>query len=81
MWETKGMQTVHVHGSTSETKRVTLADTVTMNGELLPQFLIFKGAQNGRIAKTKLGTFTEMGVYAMQRKAWMDKCMMTVRVE
>ena len=80
-WETKGVRTVHVHGSTSETKRATLAATVTMSGELLPPFLIFKGAQNGRIAKTELGTFPEMGFYAMQCKAWMDESMMSVWIE
>ena len=80
-WETKGVRTVHVRGSTSETKRATLAATVTMSGELLPPFLIFKGAQNGRIAKTELGTFPEMGFYAMQCKAWMDESMMSVWIE
>ena len=75
------MQTVHAPGSTSETKRATLAATVTMSGELLPPFLIFKGAQNGRIAKTELGTFPEMGFYAMQCKAWMDESMMSVWIE
>jgi hypothetical protein len=52
-----------------------------MSGELLPPFLIFKGAQNGRIAKTELGTFPEMGFYAMQCKAWMDESMMSVWIE
>ena len=33
--------------STSETKRATLAATVTMSGEVLPPLLIFKGKQMG----------------------------------
>ena len=44
-WETKGMQTVHVHGSTSEIKRAMLAATVTMNGELLSLFLFLRSTK------------------------------------
>ena len=47
-WETKGMQSVHVHISTSETKRATPTATVPMSGELILPFLIFKGVQNGK---------------------------------
>ncbi len=50
-WEKMGARTVHVLASTSETKRATLAATVTMGGELLPPLLIFKGSKNGRIEK------------------------------
>lgn len=58
-----------------ETKREMLAVTVTMSG-----LLIFKGAQNGRIANIKLTTFTEMGFYAMQ-KAGLDESLMVMCVE
>ena len=50
-WNKKGMRTIHVRASTTETKRATLAATVTMSGQLLVPLLIFKGAANGRIAK------------------------------
>ena len=43
MWDKKGVKTVHMQSSTSETKRATLAATVTMSGEVLPPLLIFKG--------------------------------------
>ena len=75
-WSEKGMRTVHIRASTSDTKRATLAATVTMSGDLLPPFLIFKGAENGRIATKELPTYPEMCCYAMQKKAWMDEAMM-----
>ncbi len=52
MWLEKGVHTVHVLSSTGETKKAMLAATITMNGELLPPLLIFKGSENGRIKKT-----------------------------
>ena len=52
-----------------------------MSGELLPPFLIFKGAKAGRIAKTILATFADMGFYAMQSKGWMGKAMMSMVIE
>ena len=75
-WSEKGMHTIHIRASTLDTKRAMLAATVTMNGNLLPPFLIFKGEQNGRIATKELPTFPEMCHYAMQKKAWMDEAMM-----
>jgi hypothetical protein len=76
-----GARTVHVLASTGETKRATLAATVTMSGELLPPLLIFKGSKNGRIDKNELPTFPQMGFYAVQKKAWMDESMMDVWIE
>ena len=75
-WSEKGMCKINIHASTSDTKRATLAATVTLNGNILPPFLIFKGEQNGRIATKELPTFPEMCHYAMQKKAWMDEAMM-----
>jgi len=72
-WETKGVRTVHVRGSTSETKRATLAATVTMSGEHLPPFLIFQGAQNGNILTH--------GNLRCPKKAWMDESMMRLWIE
>ena len=80
-WEKMGARTVHVLASTGETKRATLAATVTMSGELLPPLLIFKGSKNGRIDKNELPTFPQMGFYAVQKKAWMDESMMDVWIE
>jgi hypothetical protein len=46
MLEAIGLKSVQQRSSTSETKRITLAATVTESGKMLTVFLIFKGAQN-----------------------------------
>ena len=80
-WSEKGMQTIHIWASTSDTKRAMPAATVTMNRNLLPPLLIFKGEQNGRIASKGLPTFPEICCYAMQKKAWMDEPLMMKWIE
>ena len=47
---TRMSRPVHVRASTTDTKRVTVAATVTASGKMLPPFMIFKGAPNGCIA-------------------------------
>jgi hypothetical protein len=65
-----------VCSSTADTKRATLAATVTASGKLLKPMLIFKGQANGRIERNEFQTYPENCVYAMQPKAWMDEKMM-----
>ena len=77
----KGSKTIHVRASTSDTKRVTLAATVTGSGKMLPPMLIFKGATNGRIAKREFGTYPDSGHYSCQKKAWMDEDMMHLWID
>ena len=57
----KSNTTVQGRSSTSETKHVTLAVTVTVSRKLLMPFLIFKGQQNGRIAQCKFVTYPAAG--------------------
>ncbi len=45
MWDKKGVKTVLMQSSTSETKRATLVTTVTMS--VLPPLLIFKSKKMG----------------------------------
>ena len=66
-WSKKGLRIVYVCASTTKTKRAALTATVTMSGQLLILFIIFKGEANGRIAK-KDTTFAPMAVYAVQKK-------------
>jgi hypothetical protein len=80
-WEEKGVKTVNSRASTCDTKRATLAATVTMSGEVLLPLLIFKGAKNGRIEKYELPTLPPVCLYAVQKKAWMDESMMAVWIE
>ena len=71
--EVKGSKTIQVHASTTDTKRVTVAATVTASGKMLPPFMIFKGAPNGCIATREFRTYPAGGKYACQKKAWMYK--------
>jgi hypothetical protein len=77
----KGSKTINVRTSTSDTKRATLAATVTASGKLLTPFLIFKGKTDGRIATKELQTYPEECIYACQQKAWMDEAMMNVWID
>ena len=70
-----------MHASTSETKRATLAATVTMSGQLLLPLLIFKGQQNGQIAKKEIPTLPPIRICGVQKKAWMDESMMSLWIE
>jgi hypothetical protein len=45
--EKKGVKTIHVQISMTDTKRATLATTVMRSGKLLTPFLIFKGKADG----------------------------------
>jgi hypothetical protein len=75
MLNLKGIKTVQGRSSTSDTKRVTLAVTVTASGKLLTPFLIFKGQENGCIAQCKFVTYPAAGKYACQPKAWMNNAL------
>jgi hypothetical protein len=74
--EKKEVWTIHVRLSTTDTKRATLAATVTVGGKLLKPMLIFKGQANGRIECYEFPTYLVNYIYAMQPNAWMDEKMM-----
>ncbi len=77
-WEAKGVKTVHTQSSNFEIKRATFAATVTMSGEVLPRFLIFRGKQNGQIEQKELPNHPPVCLYAIQKKAWMDDSMLNL---
>ena len=72
-WDVKGKKTIQVRESTNDTKRITLAATVTASWTMLTPFMIFKGTPNGQIAKNELHTFPVGSKYECQPKAWMDE--------
>jgi hypothetical protein len=76
MLDVKGRKMIHTRASTTDTKRVALAATITASGGMLPPFFIFKGKRNGRIATWEFSTFPTVGQYSCQEKAWMDKVRM-----
>jgi hypothetical protein len=73
-----GKKTIHIRTSTNDTKRVTVAVTITADGTLLPSFLIFKGKPDGRIAKKEFpsGVYPDGHFYKCQDNAWMDEDVM-----
>ena len=78
---TVGARTVHVRTSTNDTKRATVAVTITASGWLLPTVTIFKGAPMGRIATTEFATYPDGHFYACQKNAWMDERVMLLWAE
>ena len=72
MLEKRGIKTINVHKSSSQTKRATAALTVTAAGDFLTPMIIFKGKPNGLIARRELPTLDPTSIYACQDQAWMD---------
>ena len=69
-------KTVHIWKVTADTKRATLALTVTASDKTLTPMLIFKGKPTGHIAKCNKKTLPKDLNYALQDNAWMDEeCM------
>jgi hypothetical protein len=76
-----GVKTVHIHTSTSNTKRATVAVTIAADGTVLPSTIVFKGKPNGRIVRTELGTYPTTHYYHCQDSAWMDERVMLAWVD
>lgn len=76
-----GTRSVNVRKSTNDTKRATLAVTVTASGTKLTPFMIFKGALGGKIDARELKTFPEEMKYTVQKNAWMDERAMLMWVD
>lgn len=55
-----------------------LPATVTMAGELLFPFSIFKSKKDGQIDKMEIPALSPMCLYVIQRQAWMDESMMNL---
>ena len=79
--EKVGKKTVHIRKSTNDTKRATLALTVTASGKMIRPMLIFKGTANGRIVKRDMPGWDHIFLYACQPNAWMDERCMLLWVE
>jgi hypothetical protein len=55
--EVSGVKTIHIHTSTNDTKRVTVAVTIAADGTVLPSTIVFKGKANGQIAQNEFATY------------------------
>ncbi len=62
--------------STNDTRRVTIAATITASGEQLLPIVIFKGSPTGTIAKTEIPLFDPTSIYDVQQNAWMEERVM-----
>ena len=67
--EWKGTKSVNIHTSTNDTKRVTLAVSVCVDGSKLPPMLIFKESQNCWIANNEFPNFPPSCKYYCQENA------------
>ncbi len=71
-----GLKTIHMQSSTSDTKRATVAVTVTASGHQLPLTVIFKGESGGKIERDEIPKYPAGPLCAIQKKAWMDEAVM-----
>ena len=80
--EVIGKKTINICTSTNNTKRVTVAVTITADGTLLPLRLVFKGKPNGHIARIEFpsGNYPTTNFYKCQDAAWMVEVVMIVWV-
>ncbi len=65
-----------MQSSTSNTKRATVAVTVTASDHQLSLAIIFKGEPGGHIERDEIPQYPAGPLYAMQKKAWMDEAVM-----
>jgi hypothetical protein len=77
-WEKKGVNTIHVWSSNTDTKRTTVAVTVSASEKLLHPMLIFKGNASGLVEKNDFEIYPQECIYAFQPKAWMGESMMNL---
>jgi hypothetical protein len=71
---------IHICTPTNDTKRVTVAVTITADSTLLPSTLVFKGKPDGCIAKKEFKTYPNTHFYKCQEAAWMNEEVMIVWV-
>jgi transposase-like protein len=72
----RGARTINMRTGTDDSKRCTVALTVTASGEMITPMVIYKGTRYGRIATRELLDQTQEIKYAMQPKAWFDEATM-----
>ena len=76
-----GKKTIHICTTADNTKRTTIAATITADGTLLPAMVVFKGMARERIAMHELGTYPTTNHYRCQENAWMDEAVMLAWVD
>jgi hypothetical protein len=72
----RGLRTINRRTGTDDSKRCTVALTVTASGKMLTPMVIYKGTRYGRIATRELRDHPPEMKYAMQPKAWFNEATM-----
>jgi hypothetical protein len=76
-----GKKTVAIWTTTNNTKRATIALTITAAGDQLVPMVVYKGMETTHIKKYKLALHDPTCIYKTQANAWMDKRVMLRWVE
>jgi hypothetical protein len=81
--ELVGGRSVPIKTGGNTTERVTIAVTITSQGEKLPLMAIFKGSPTGRIRREFSShlNYPSTITYAVQRCAWMDEQLMLMWID
>jgi hypothetical protein len=79
--EPRGSRTVNVRTATGDSKRVTVAVTITASGHQLPSMVVFKGSPTGTIARREIPTLPGGLLYRVNAKAWFNEQVMLDWVE
>ena len=74
--EVIGWKMIDVQKSMSDTKRATIAVTITTLGEMLSPLAVFKGVPKEKIKREEFRMYPPVMLYCMQANAWMDKHVM-----
>jgi len=64
----KGNKTIHIQSSTDDTKRATVAVSITVSGKKLPLMVVFKGTKSGCIAKRRIAQISQSSSLCVPRK-------------
>ena len=79
--EILGTKTVVIRTSTNDTKRATVALTITAAGDQLVPMVVYKGTENGTIKKRELQNHHPTCIYETQHNPWMGERVMLRWVE
>jgi hypothetical protein len=76
-----GKKTIHIRTSTNNTRRATVAVTITGISTVLPLTIIFKGKHDGRITQSEFATYPAGHHYCCQEATWMNEQVIVAWVE
>ncbi len=79
--EVIGKKTIHIHMTTKDNKRATMAVMIAADETLLPSMVVFKGQPKGKITRTEFSSYPTTNRYRCQANAWMDEAVMVAWVD